>query len=144
MALAKVQACLELGDTEFINENDRNAVAGAMTVYRPGGCGLVGNTAGGIDRDGDRPRWIREGEGNVLRAVASTALKGPLLKAELAGRDRLNSILLIGRQDTTVAQQQKYHSDSAERGVREGTFRTPAQAVAIRWRYASRQMQCRR
>lgn len=62
MALAKVQACLELGDIEFINENDRNAVAGDMTVYRPGGCGLVGNTAGGIDRDGDRPRWIREGK----------------------------------------------------------------------------------
>jgi uncharacterized protein len=28
MALAKVQACLELGDVEFINEDDRNAVAG--------------------------------------------------------------------------------------------------------------------
>ena len=28
IALAKVQACLELGDVEFINENDRNVVAG--------------------------------------------------------------------------------------------------------------------
>ena len=27
-ALAKVQACLELGDVEFINENDRNVVVG--------------------------------------------------------------------------------------------------------------------
>jgi hypothetical protein len=28
MALTKVQACLELGDIEFINEDDRNAVTG--------------------------------------------------------------------------------------------------------------------
>jgi hypothetical protein len=42
MALAKVQACLEFGDIEFINENDRNAVAGdnRETAYRPGGCGI--------------------------------------------------------------------------------------------------------
>jgi hypothetical protein len=89
MALAKVQACLELGDIEFINENDRNAVAGdnrddCVSTWRL--------------RNWLETRWAelietgpssldREGEGNVLRAVASAAFKSPFLKAELAGRD---------------------------------------------------------
>jgi hypothetical protein len=91
MALAKVQACLELGDIEFINENDRNAVAGDNRDD----CDCVSTWR---LRNWLETRWAelietgpssldREGEGNVLRAVASSAFKSPLLKAELAGRD---------------------------------------------------------
>jgi hypothetical protein len=89
MALAKVQACLELGDIEFINENDRNAVAGdnrddCVSTWRLPNwletrwAELIETGPSSLDR---------EGEGNVLRAVASAAFKRPLLKAELAGRD---------------------------------------------------------
>jgi hypothetical protein len=52
----------------------------------------------------------REGEGNVLRAVASAALKSPPLNAERARQRFGLTHLVIGRQDTTVAQQQTISS----------------------------------
>jgi hypothetical protein len=112
MALAKVQACLEVGDIEFINENNRNAVAGdnrddCVSTWRL--------------RNWLETRWAeliqtgpssldREGEGKVLRAVASAALKSPPFKAERARQRFGLTHLVIGRQDMTVAQQQTISS----------------------------------